>query len=325
MDVVVGDTGSDSQPPGSAPTVEGMGQDRGDDHRSEVREFLTSRRAHVTPQQAGLTAFGDNRRVPGLRREEVATLAGVSIVYYTRLERGDLVGVSESVLDAVAAALQLDDAEREHLFDLARTANATASARSRSRGGAARQRVPAGIQQVLDAITDAPADVRNVRRDIIASNKLARALYSDIHAEAVQPPNVARFTFLNPRAKDFFVDWNGAASDIVASLRIEAGRHPFDKLLSDLVGELSTRSEDFRVRWASHNVRHHTAGTKKMHHSVVGEIELAYQALLLPGDVGLNLNVFTAAPDSPAQEALRFLASWADSHGVTASSGTAKS
>jgi transcriptional regulator with XRE-family HTH domain len=282
------------------------------DHRGEVREFLTSRRARLSPQQAGLVAFGDNRRVPGLRREEVATLAGVSIVYYTRLERGNLVGVSESVLAAIATALQLDAAEREHLFDLARTANATASTRSRASAG--RPRVPAGIQQVLDAITDAPADVRNGRRDILASNKLARALYSDIHAETVQPPNVARFTFLNPKAREFFVDWDGAANDIVANLRTEAGRHPYDKPLSDLVGELSTRSDEFRVRWASHNVRHHTSGSKKLRHPLVGEIELAYQALELPGKVGLNLNVFTAAPDSPAQEALRFLASWADSH-----------
>ena len=284
------------------------------EHRSEVREFLTTRRARLSPQQAGLTAYGDNRRVLGLRREEVATLAGVSIVYYTRLERGNLAGVSESVLDAIASALRLDDAEREYLFDLARAANATFTARSRSRSGAARQRMPAGIQQVLDAITEAPADVRNARRDILASNRLARALYSEIHAETIQPPNVARFTFLNPKAKDFFVDWKGAANDIVSGLRIEAGRHPYDKPLSDLVGELSTRSEDFRVRWASHNVRHHTSGTKKMHHPIVGEIELAYQALALPGDVGMNLNVFTAAPDSPAEEALRFLASWADSH-----------
>ncbi|WP_083473414.1 helix-turn-helix transcriptional regulator [Frankia sp. R43] len=282
------------------------------DRRGEVREFLTSRRARLSPQQAGLAAFGDNRRVPGLRREEVAALAGVSIAYYTRLERGNLVGVSESVLNAIAGALHLDDAERDHLSDLARAANVTAS--TRSRAGTARTRVPAGIQQVLDAITDAPADVRNGRRDILASNRLARALYSEIHAETIRPPNVARFTFLNPRARDFFVDWHTAANDIVASLRIEAGRHPYDKPLSDLVGELSTRSDEFRTRWASHNVRHHTAGTKKMHHPIVGEIELAYQVLVLPGDVGMNLNVYTAEPDSPAQEALRFLASWADGH-----------
>lgn len=313
----VRDNSGGSQTVGCRPTVEGMTGDAGA-HRSEVREFLTSRRARLSPQQAGLAAFGNNRRVPGLRREEVATLAGVSIVYYTRLERGNLTGVSESVLDAVAAALQLDDAEREYVFDLARTANATASARIRSRGGAGRARVPVGIQQVLDVITDAPADVRNGRRDILASNKLARALYSDIHAEAIQPPNVARFTFLNPAARDFFVDWDRAASDIVSGLRIEAGRHPYDRPLSDLVGELSTRSEEFRVRWASHNVRRHTTGTKKMHHPVVGQIELAYQALGLPGDTGLTLNVFTAAPDSPAQEALRFLASWVDNRSPAA-------
>ena len=274
---------------------------------------MTTRRSRLSPQAVGLAAYGNNRRVPGLRREEVATLAGVSIVYYTRLERGNLAGVSESVLDAIASALLLDDAEREYLFDLARTANATARSRARS-GAAVRLRVPAGIQQVLDAITDAPADVRNARRDILASNRLGRALYSDIHAETIRPPNVARFTFLNPKAKDFFIDWNGAANDVVSGLRIEAGRHPYDKPLSDLVGELSTRSEDFRVRWASHNVRHHTSGTKKMVHPVIGEIELSYQALALPGDVGMNLNVFTAAPDSPAHEALRFLASWADAH-----------
>jgi transcriptional regulator with XRE-family HTH domain len=303
----VRDNGGDSQTMGQRATFEGVMGDTGD-HRREVREFLTSLRARLSPQQAGLAAFGHNRRVPGLRREEVATLAGVSIVYYTRLERRNLAGVSESVLDAVATTLQLDDAEREHLFDLARTANTTASARARSHGGAGRGRVPAGIQQVLDAITEAPADVRNGRRDILASNKLARALYCDIHAETVQPPNVARFTVLNPKARDFFVDWDRAAGDIVSSLRIEAGRHPYDKRLSDLVGELSTRSEEFRVRWASHNVRHHTAGTKKMHHPVVGEIELAYQSLALPGDIGLNLNVFTAAPGSPSQEALQFLA-----------------
>lgn len=282
------------------------------DHRSEVREFLISRRARITPEQAGLPAFGDNRRVAGLRREEVATLAGVSNVYYTRLERGNLVGASDGVLEAIARALQLDEAEREHLFDLARTANAHVATRSRGRAGAGRRRVSAVVQQVLDAITDAPADVRNGRRDILAANRLGFALYSEIHAEPVKPPNVARFTFLNPRARDFLVDWDQAAGDIVANLRTEAGRSPYDKALSDLVGELATRSEEFRVRWAAHDVRRHTSGTKRMHHPVVGDIELAYQALQLPDEPGLTLNVFPAAPDSPAREALRFLASWAD-------------
>jgi transcriptional regulator with XRE-family HTH domain len=284
------------------------------DHRSEVREFLTSRRARITPEQAGLAVFGDNRRVKGLRREEVATLAGVSNVYYTRLERGNLVGVSDSVLEAVARALQLDDAERDHLFDLARAANATASARARRAPSRSRQRVSPVVQQVLDAVTDAPADVRNGRGDIVAANRLGYALYSEIHAQTVRPPNVARYTFLDPRAKEFFADWDTAASDIVANLRAAAGRNPYDKALSDLVGELSTRSEEFRRRWAEHNVRRHASGSKRMRHPVIGEIELNYQSFELPGEPGLRLNVFTAEPGSRNQEALRFLASWADTH-----------
>jgi transcriptional regulator with XRE-family HTH domain len=279
------------------------------DVRSEIREFLTSRRARITPEQAGLPAFGrGNRRVKGLRREEVAMLAGVSSDYYIRLERGSLVGASDSVLDAIASALQLDDAEREHLFDLARIDNA---ASRRKHAPSTRQRIKPVIQQVLDAITEAAADVRNERGDIVASNRLGHALYSEIHAETVQPPNVARFTFLNPKAREFFVDWDKAATDVVAVLRATVGRHPHDKALSDLVGELSTRSDEFRVRWAAHNVRRHTSGSKRMRHPVIGEIELNYQSFELPGEPGLRFSVFTAEPDTPNQEALRFLASWA--------------
>ena len=283
----------------------------GVDNRREIREFLTSRRARITPEQAGLPAYGGNRRVAGLRREEVAMLAGVSADYYVRLERGSLVGASDSVLEAIARALQLDDAERDHLFDLARAANATAASGAKKRAGASRQRIKPVIQQVLDAITEAAADVRNERGDIVASNRLGYALYSEIHAETVQPPNVARYTFLNPRAKEFFVDWDKAASDVVAVLRATVGRNPYDKSLSDLVGELSTRSDDFRVRWATHNVRRHTSGSKRMRHPVIGEIELNYQSFDMPGEPGLRFNVFTAEPDTPNQEALRFLASWA--------------
>ena len=279
------------------------------DNRREIREFLTSRRARITPEQAGLPAYGGNRRVPGLRREEVAMLAGVSADYYTRLERGSLVGASDSVLDALARALQLDDAERDHLFDLARIDNAAKAAK---RAPASRRRLKPVIHQVLDAITEAAADIRNERGDIVAANKLGRALYSEIHAESVQPPNVARYTFLNPGARDFFVDWNRAATDVVAVLRATVGRNPYDKSLSDLVGELSTRSDEFRVRWAAHDVRRHTTGTKRMRHHVVGEIELNYQSFEIPGEPGLRLSVFTAEPDTPHQEALRFLASWAD-------------
>ncbi len=239
-------------------------------------------------------------------------LAGVSADYYTRLERGSLVGASDSVLEALARALQLDDAERDHLFDLARTANSAGVAAAKKRAGTSRQRIKPVIQQVLDAITEAAADVRNERGDIVASNRLGYALYSEIHAETVQPPNVARYTFLNPRARDFFVDWDKAATDVVAVLRATVGRNPYDKPLSDLVGELSTRSDDFRVRWAAHNVRRHTSGSKRMRHPVIGEIELNYQSFELPGEPGLRFNVFTAEPGTHNQQALQFLASWAD-------------
>ncbi len=281
------------------------------DNRSEVREFLASRRARLTPDQAGLPTYGGNRRVPGLRREEAALLAGVSVDYYTHLERGNLTGASEGVLEAVARALQLDEAERAHLFDLARAANAGTKASTQRRP--APQQVRPGVQRILDAITDAPADVRNGRRDILAANRLGHALYSEMYIDPVRPANVARFTFLSPRARDFFRDWDKAANDIVANLRTEAGRNPCDRGLSDLVGELSTRSDDFRTRWAAHNVRHHNTGTKRLHHPVVGDLDLAYEAMQLPGDPGLVLVVYTCEPDSPTQEALRFLASWADS------------
>jgi hypothetical protein len=283
------------------------------DNRTEVRDFLASRRARIRPDQAGLPAYGMNRRVKGLRREEVAVLAGVSTDYYTRLERGNLTGVSESVLEALARALHLDDAERAHLFDLARAAN-EGSAVASSRRRPVPRRVRPGVLAVLDAITDAPADVRNNRRDILASNRLGRALYSEMYVDPVRPANVARFTFLSPRARDFFLDWDTAASDIVANLRTEAGRNPYDRGLSDLVGELSTRSEEFRVRWAAHNVRHHNTGTKRLHHPIAGDLELGYEAMQLPGEPGLSLIVYTAAPGSPSQEALRFLASWAATH-----------
>jgi transcriptional regulator with XRE-family HTH domain len=277
------------------------------DNRNEIRQFLTSRRARLTPEQAGLPVYGANRRVPGLRREEVALLAGVSVDYYTRLERGNLGGVSEAVLEALAQALQLDEAERGHLFDLARAANMTTRSPRRR---PAQQRVRPGVQRILDAL-DAPADVRNGRRDILAANRLGYALYSELFIDPVRPANVARFVFLSPRAREFFVDWEGAANDIVANLRTEAGRNPYDRGLQDLVGELSTRSEAFRTRWAAHNVRQHQTGRKQLHHPAVGDLELTYEVLALPADPGLSLVVYGAEPGSAAQDGLKLLASWA--------------
>jgi hypothetical protein len=211
------------------------------------------------------------------------------------------------VLEALAQALQLDEAERGHLFDLARAANTTARPRRRP----APQRVRPGVQRILDTMTDAPADVRNGRRDILAANRLGYALYSDMYIDPVRPANVARFVFLSPRARAFFPDWERAANDIVANLRTEAGRNPYDRGLSDLVGELSTRSQEFRTRWAAHNVRYHHSGRKRLHHPVVGDLELSYEVLALPADPGLSLVVYGAEPGSASQDGLRLLASWA--------------
>jgi transcriptional regulator with XRE-family HTH domain len=277
------------------------------DNRDQIREFLASRRARISPEQAGLPTYGANRRVAGLRREEVALLAGVSVDYYTRLERGNLGGVSEAVLDALAQALQLDEAEREHLFDLARAANPTTRPRRRP----ALQRVRPGIQRILDAITDAPADLRNGRRDILAANRLGHALYSELYIDPVRPANVARFVFLSPRARGFFPDWEDVANDLVANLRAEAGRNPHDRGLQDLVGELSTRSQEFGGRWAAHHVRLHQTGRKRLHHPVVGDLELTYEVLALPADPGLSLVVYGAEPSSASQDGLKLLASWA--------------
>ena len=278
------------------------------DHRSEIREFLTSRRAKITPQQAGLPAWGGTRRVPGLRREEVALLAGVSIDYYTRLERGGLDGASDSVLDAIANALQLDEAERAHLDNLARAAHTSPRRRRRPTR-------PVGIrpelQRILDAMTEAPAYLRNGRRDLLAANRLGRALYRDLYDTADRPVNVARFVFLDPRARTFFGDWTTAARDLVAALRIEAGRNPHDRGLSDLVGELSTRSDEFASLWASQNVHLHRSGQKSIQHPVVGELQLSFEAMDLPADPGLSLVVYSAAPGSSSDDGIRFLASWA--------------
>jgi transcriptional regulator with XRE-family HTH domain len=277
------------------------------DTKNEIREFLTSRRARITPQQAGLPVFGDNRRVPGLRREEVAMLAGVSVDYYTRLERGNLSGASESVLDAIARALQLDEAERAHLFDLARAAGPMGRTRRRS----APKQVRPSVQRILEAMTDAPALVQNGRLDILAANRLGRALYSELYLDPTRPVNHARFTFLDPRAHDFYPDWDRAANDGVALLRAEAGRNPYDRGLTDLVGELSTRSDEFRTRWAAHNVRSHQTGAKHFHHPVVGDLTLTFEMMELAADPGLNLLAYSAEPGSRSEEALNLLGSWA--------------
>src|SRR3954469_12021554 len=271
----------------------------------DISEFLATRRARITPEQAGLPSYG-RRRVPGLRREEVASLAGVSADYYRRLERGQVSGASELVLEALAGALQLDEAERAHLLALARAASPVAPKRSRP----ARTRVRPVVQRLLDQI-EAPAVVSSVHGDYLAANALGRALYAPVFDSPEQPANSARFTFLDPAAREFYPDWERLATDLVGTLRSQAGRNPYDRSLQDLIGELSTRSDEFRVRWAAHNVRFHRTGTKRLHHPLVGDLELSYETLTLDADDGLRVALFTAEPGSASQQALDLLASWA--------------
>jgi transcriptional regulator with XRE-family HTH domain len=282
------------------------------DNRSEIREFLASRRAKLTPEQAGLPRFGGIRRVPGLRREEVSLLAGVSVEYYTRLERGSLGGVSDSVLEAISRALQLNEAEHQHLFNLARAA-----------GPATRQRRPPAkaihesVQRILNSMDGTPAFVQNGRLDILAANELGRALYSEAFQDPARPVNFARFAFFNPRSTVLYPNWELAADTTVAMLHAEAGRNPFDKCLTELVGELSTRSEDFRKRWARHDVRLHQSGVKTFHHPAVGELVVHFNALELPATPGLTMFTYSAEPGSPSEDGLRLLASWAATNAST--------
>ncbi|MCW2747006.1 MAG: putative binding protein [Nocardioidaceae bacterium] len=261
-------------------------------HRNEIREFLTSRRARITPAQAGLPAYGGNRRVKGLRREEVAMLSGVSVDYYVRMERGDLSGASDSVLESMATALQLDEAEHDHLFALARAAGP-----SKARPQTPTRTVRPAVQQVLDAMSEAPAWVRNGRHDIIAMNPLAKALYSPVLESRVagpsgrRPANTTRFVYLDPAARDFFVDYDLIARDAAAMLRQEAGRNP-------------------------HDVKFHRNGRKRLRHPIVGELDLDFEAMDLPSEPGLCLNVYTAPIGTPTADALRLLASWAASQHV---------
>jgi transcriptional regulator with XRE-family HTH domain len=277
------------------------------DTKKEISEFLTSRRARVSPEQAGLTSYGA-RRVPGLRREEVAVLAGVSVPYYTRLERGDMSGASDGVLEALAGALRLDDAERAHLFDLARAAAPTGA---RPRRRSAKPRIRPEVQWTLDAITGAAAYVSNERLDMLAANELGRALFSGLYTSPARPANHARFVFLDQRSESFYADWDRAARETAAILRAAAGRDPHDRDLSDLVGELATHSETFRTHWAAHNVRFHATAVKHLHHPVVGELSLSFNRLDITADPGLTMFIYAAEPGTRSAEALNLLGSWA--------------
>lgn len=277
-----------------------------------------TRRARLTPENAGLPA-GHNRRVAGLRRSEVAALAGVSVEYYSKLERGSIAGASASVLDAIGSALQLDDTERAHLLDLARAADGIpTSGRARRAAAAGRPVQRPALNWALDAITDAVAFVRNSQQDLLATNTLGRAFYSPLIGDGGRTPNLARFQFLNPVSHDFYPDWELFAHMCVGIMRAEAGRDPHNRALQDLVGELATRSELFRALWAAHDVRTHGSGTKRFHHPDVGELILAYEELAITAEPGHILMIYTAEPGSPSAERLRLLGSLAATHDAAA-------
>ena len=273
------------------------------DKRAEVREFLVTRRAKLRPEDTGLPNFGGIRRVPGLRREEVALLAGVSVEYYTRVERGDLAGVSDGVLDALVRALRLNEAEREHLFDLARAAGPAPRTARRKRG-----QVSPSLQRLLDGMTGTPAFIRNGRLDVLAINALGQMLYSEAFVRPERPVNLARFCFLDDGAHRLYPDWQKAAETSVTLLHTEAGRDPADEQLTDLVDELATRSEAFRTLWARHDVRLHRSGHKEFRHPAVGELRLSFDALTLPAQEGLTLTAYSAEPNTPSEPRMRALA-----------------
>lgn len=278
----------------------------------DLSEFLTSRRAKLTLADVDLPDFGGRRRVPGLRREEVALLAGMSAEYYKRLERGNATGVSEGIIDGVSRALQLDDAEHAHFNDLVRAANA--GAHPQRRRAVRKHQLTEGMRQTIEAMSTVPVFIQNGRLDFIGANRLGRLLFSEMLDGAMAPINAARFVFLDPRAQTFYQDWQSNTRQIVAILRAEAGRSPYDRQLSDLVGELSTRSELFRKLWGAHDVREHRTGRKSVNHPVVGELTLTYQSMDLVTDRELQMLVFSAEPGSASHDRLQLLANWAETN-----------
>ncbi|QLE75401.1 helix-turn-helix domain-containing protein [Streptomyces rectiverticillatus] len=275
------------------------------DQRTELSEFLRSRRARLQPEEVGLTPYGGRRRVPGLRREELAQLAGVSVAYYTRLEQGRGQNVSTSVLEAIADALRLTRAERDHLTRLVHPCV------TKTRRPARPQRVRPSVQHLIDTMDNTPAYVIGRRLDIIAWNRLACALLGDFETMPAGQRNMAWQIFLEPATRELYTEWDRKAEDVVAFLRLDAGRCPDDPGLAALVGELSVKSPEFRSLWATHNVQDKGFGVKALHHPVVGPLTLSYETLVLPADQSQQLITYHAEPGSPSAESLRILASWA--------------
>jgi transcriptional regulator with XRE-family HTH domain len=289
--------------------------------RNELGEFLRASRARVSPADAGLAAAG-GRRVPGLRREEVAQLAGVSVDYYTRLEQGRHTSPSQSVIEAVARALHLDQGARAHLFDLAQLAGRRAA----ERPGV--QRVRPAVHAMLDSMVDHPAFVLGRRTDVLAANALARALITDFDTIPAPQRNYTRWILLDPQAREVYEDWQSVAADVVGTLRLDAGRHPDDPLLNRLVGELTIKSPEFRKWWDDHRVHQRTHGTKRMRHAAVGPITIHYESMTLPGDPDQTLFVYTTEPGSESADNLRLLGSWSardrDDRSIPSNEGAVK-
>ncbi|MET7548344.1 MULTISPECIES: helix-turn-helix domain-containing protein [unclassified Streptomyces] len=273
------------------------------DPRAELSEFLRTRRARLKPEDVGLRDFGRHRRVPGLRREELAQLAGVSVAYYTRLEQGNGRNVSAEVLDSIARALQLTDAEHAHLTHLAKP-------KQKKKPAGRIQQVRGTLRTLLDAMDGVPAYVVGRRSDILAWNRMAAAIFGDWAEMPAQERNWARLIFLRPEYRDLFVDWEQKAIDIVCQLRMDAGRYPDDPRLSALVGELSVKTEEFRRLWATHDVKEKCHGIKHLRHPLVGELDLRLESFHLADDHEQSLVTYHAEPGSPSAEALRLLASW---------------
>jgi transcriptional regulator with XRE-family HTH domain len=276
------------------------------DSQSEISSFLTSRRARLSPEDAGVPLYCGARRVPRLRREEVAYLAGVSSDYYARLERGKISGASREVLEAVARALQLDEDERRHFFDLVKITQRRAPRKKQSR----RTTVRPGIQSVLDSI-ETPALVQNARLDRLAFNRIGRALHSLPADGSRDQYNYATWLFLAPAAPRFHRDFDVVKHDVVALLRAASAQDPYDRELIEIVGTLATQSEEFSALWTAHDVLRHRSGAKLLTHPDVGDLEFGYESFELSTDPGLVMLVFTVEPKSPTAEAMQLLASWA--------------
>lgn len=270
---------------------------------AEFGRFLKAMRARLSPEDAGVADVG-SRRVPGLRREEIAQLAGVSTDYYTRLEQGRHIHPSKAVLDSVARALRLNAGERAHMMDLLQTCAGAAKTPTPA------QRVRPALRQLLDAVGDVPAMVLGRRTDVLATNRIAKLLFADFPAMDPAERNLTRWLILDQSARDLFRDWKTVAADATGALRVDVGRHPNDPQANQLVGELAVNSEHFRHWWAGHRVATRSAGTVRLHHSIVGDLELDFETLSLPDDPDQSLRVYSTKPGSPSSDALKLLSSW---------------